>query len=174
MDIDIDRVEKAVAAEITRYALDQINPIEMLEKAVQARINQVFEERAEDAINTAVNNAIREGFEHVYCAVDCFGRPAGEPTTIRAELAKLVAGYWNARVDRNGKPTDRYGENTTRAEWIMAKMCADDFQGHMAQHVANVGGGLKDELRKSLRATLDDLLSRVFRVQTQNDVKGTI
>ena len=48
-------------------------------------------------------------------------------------------------------------------------MCADDFKGQMQQHVVNVAGGLKDELRKSLRKTLDELLSGVFRVKTKDD-----
>lgn len=51
----------------------------------------------------------------------------------------------------------------------MSKMVADDFNGHMKQHVVNVGGALKDQLRASLHGTVNELLSEVFRVNSQGD-----
>ena len=118
MDINIERIEKAVAAEMAQLAMDQINPVAMIEKAAKARIDQAFAEQAGAAITAAVNDAIREGFDHAYCAVDHFGKAKGKPTTIREELGKLIAGYWNQMVDRNGKPAEGYGEKSTRAEWL--------------------------------------------------------
>ena len=111
----------------------------------------------------------KAGFEREYQRVDSFGSPTGEKTTIRAELEKLISGYWNAKVDDQGKPSDAYYAKATRAEWLMAKMCAADFQGEMKQHVVNLGAGLKDSLRNELRSTLDRLLGEVFHVRSATD-----
>jgi len=169
VDINIKAVEQAVAAEMARIAQEEFDPREMLEKAVQKRINDVFTACAEKQIADAVNAAIREGFDHEYCRVNTFGNPVGNQTTIRKELDRMIAEYWNTKVDRNGKPSDGYGVVMTRAEWTMAQMVASDFKGEMQQHVVNIAGGLKDGLRKTLHATINELLAGVLRVQTVDD-----
>jgi hypothetical protein len=174
MNIDMKSVEQAVAIEMARLAQEELDVTEMLRKAVDKRINEVFTECAERQIADAVNSAIREGFDHEYCRVNTFGQKASHPTTIRKELDRMIAEYWNAKVDKNGKPSDGYGEKMTRAEWTMAQMVASDFKGEMQQHVANVAGGLKDGLRKTLHSTVNELLSGVFRVRSADDKTAEI
>ena len=171
MDIDIKSIERAVAAEMARIAQDEFDPREMLAKAVQTRIDNVFTECAEKQIADAVNAAIQAGFDHEYCRVNAYGQQSGKPTTIRKELENQIHDYWNAKVDSNGKTSDGYGAKLTRAEWVMTQMVASDFRGEMAQHVANVAGALKDELRKTLHGTVNQLLLGVFKVKSGDDVK---
>jgi hypothetical protein len=169
MNIDMKSVEQALVVEMARMAQEEIDPSEMLRKAIEKRINEVFTECAERQIADAVNAAIRDGFDREYCRVNSFGQNASAPTTIRKELEKLVADYWNTKVDKNGKPSDAYGCSSTRAEWVMMQLVASDFKGEMQQHVANVAGGLKDGLRKTLHKTVNELLSGVFHVRTADD-----
>ncbi len=169
MNIDMKSVEQAVAIEMARLAREELDPTEMLRKAIEKRINEVFTECAERQIADAVNAAIRDGFDREYCRVNAWGEKASPPTTIRKELERLVADYWNAKVDKNGKPSDAYGCSSTRAEWIMMQLVASDFKGEMNQHVANVAGGLKDGLRKTLHETVNELLSGVFHVRSADD-----
>jgi hypothetical protein len=173
MNIDIKSVEQAVAVEMARIAQEEINPHDMLAKAVEKHINNVFAECAEKQIADAVNAAIQAGFDHEYCRVNSFGQRSGQPTTIRKELEKMIAGYWDAKVDKHGKPSDGYGEKTTRAEWIMMQLVASDFKGEMKQHVVDVAGGLKDGLRKTLHETINELLSGVFHVRSKDDQANT-
>ena len=174
MNIDMKSVEHAVAIEMARLAQEELDPTEMLRKAVDKRINDAFTECAERQIADAVNAAIRDGFDHEYCRVNSFGQNASAPTTIRKELDRLVAEYWNTKVDKHGKPSDAYGCSSTRAEWIMMQLVASDFKGQMTQHVANVAGGLKDGLRKTLHETVNELLSGVFHVRSADDKNAGI
>lgn len=81
------------------------------------------------------------------------------------ELAKAVRA-----VDETGKVvTNGYDKSVTRAEWVMSKIVADDFNSQMKQHVVNVAGGLKDNLRRSLHETVNELLSEVFKVKSLDD-----
>ena len=169
MQINQERIEKAIIEEAVNNILHEDKFAEMISNAVNTKINALFKDRADAQIGAAINDAIRSGFDREYCRVTSWGEKEGAPTTIRKELDKLIGDYWNARVDKNGKAVTSYGESITRAEWVMSKIVADDFNSQMKQHVVNVAGGLKDSLRRSLHETVNGLLSEVFKVNSQDD-----
>lgn len=169
MELNQERIENAIVAEVAHKLIGDDALYERVKRAVDVRIETLWKETAEQRIRSEVELAIADGFEKTYRKVDSFGRAEGEPTTIRAELEKLISGYWNQRVDRQGKPTDSSYSSTTRAEWMMLQLVAADFQGEMKQHVINLGGSLKDALRKELHETVNLLLSDVFHVKTLGD-----
>ena len=170
MQINQERIEKAIIEEAVNNILHEDKLAERISSAVNTKINALFKDRADAQIDAAINDAIRSGFDREYCRVTPWGEKEGAPTTIRKELDKLIGDYWNARVDKNGKAvTSSYGESITRAEWVMSKIVADDFNSQMKQHVVNVAGGLKDSLRRSLHETVNGLLSEVFKVNSQDD-----
>ena len=90
---------------------------------------------------------------------------------MRKELDRIISGYWNERVDSNGKPTESTYSSTSRAEWTMLRLVAADFSGEMKQHIVNLGGSLKDSLRSTLHETVNSLLSEVFFVKSEGDQK---
>ena len=171
MELDTKRIEDAVVAEIAEKLIGEREIFESAKQAIASRVDRLWSERVEAEITAAAESAVTAGFEHEYRKVDSFGKPQGEKTTIGAELEKLISGYWSQRVDRDGKTTDSKWHTTTRAEWLMAKMCADDFKSRLQQRVVDVSGSLKDAFRKELNATVDRLLSEVFRVRSVDDQK---
>lgn len=169
MELNSVRIEDAIIAEVSDKLISDDSLWSRAKTAFDARIDKLWRETAEDRIRSEVELAIAAGFEREYQKISSFGERSGEKTTISAELERLVGGYWNERVDRNGKPDNGSYNTTSRAEWLMAKMCADDFSGAMKTHVVNVGGALKDALRIELQETLNRLLSDVFHVRSLGD-----
>lgn len=170
MELNQERIEAAIVSEVAERIIGEDELFSRVRTAVDARIDKLFKDQADQQIRDAINTAILNGFEREYTRVNSWGECEGEPTTIRKELEKVIASYWNEKVDTNGKKSSYPSErDLTRAEWLMAKMCADDFNGHMKQHVVNVGGALKDQLRASLHGTVNELLSGVFRVNSVDD-----
>ena len=169
MELDNGKIEQAIVESVSETMISDGELESRVKAAVDSRIDQHFKTLGDAKISEAINAAILQGFEHEYCRVDGFGRRNGEPTTIRKELERVIAGYWNAQVDKNGKPTDSTYSSMSRAEWQMVQLVAADFQGEMKQHIVNLGGSLKDHLRIQLRSTLDNLLSEVFHVQSEGD-----
>jgi len=169
MEIDKQRIEDAI---IKQVATDMIGDDDIWNRAKNAldeRFDKVWRETAEARIRSEVELAISEGFEREYTKADSFGRQQGEKTTIRAELERLIGGYWKARVGSDGKPKESGYNTTTRAEWMMTQLVADDFTGAMKQHVIDIGGSLKDALRAELHATVNRLLSETFKVRSLDD-----
>jgi hypothetical protein len=170
MELDRTRIEDAIVREVADKIIGEDDLYSRVKSAVEARIDNHFRTTADAQIQAAIQAAISQGFEHEYSRVDSFGRREGAPTTIRAELEKLIGGYWNTRVDKQGKPSSNtYGAEITRAEWMMTQLVAADFQGEMKQHVVNLGGALKDKLRAELHETVNRLLSEIFHVRSLDD-----
>ncbi|ULR90951.1 hypothetical protein [Comamonas sp. B21-038] len=141
----------------------------MVSKEVQRRIEKIFVDRADAQIAAAVDAAVQKGFDVEYQRVNNWGQPEGEKTTIRAQLDKLIGGYWTTKVDlRTGKPGDSYN-STTRAEYLMTQICAEDFSEEMKKHATNIAGHLKDGLRGQLASVMDNMLNDLFRVKSLQD-----
>lgn len=170
MELNQERIEAAIVAEVANRIIGEEELFNRVRIAVDNRISQLFKDQADAQIREAINAAITNGFDREYTRVNSWGEKEAGSTTIRKELEKVIGSYWNEKVDSNGKKSSYAGDrDLTRAEWIMAKMVADDFNGHMKQHVVNVGGALKDQLRASLHGTVNELLSGVFKVNSQGD-----
>jgi len=169
MELNQTRIEDAIVREVSDKIVGDEDLYGRVQRAVDDRINRLFKEVANDKIKSAIELAITQGFEHEYHKVDSFGQREGKPTTIRAELERMISGYWNEMVDKQGKPSSGYGANNTRAEWLMTQLVAADFKGEMHQHVVNLGGALKDKLRAELHVTVNRLLSEVIHVNSADD-----
>lgn len=169
MQLDQERIENAIIKEAAGKLIGDDELYERVKRAIDLRIDKLWKETAEERIRSEVEMAIADGFEKSYRKVDSFGQTSGEPTTIRKELERLITGYWDQRVGRDGKPTESSYSSTTRAEWMMTQLVAADFQGEMKQHVINLGGALKDQLRSELHGTVNRLLSDVFKVRSADD-----
>ena len=170
MELDKSRIEDAIVQQVSADIMREDELRDRVKRAVDARIDKIFSEQAEMQIAAAVNAAIKDAFDREYCRIDAFGRKEGKSTSIRAQLQELVEGYWNTKVDRNGKPSNEYGNKVTRAEWVMMQLTAADFHGEMKQHIVNIGGALKDGLRAKLHETVNSLLSETFSVKSIGDM----
>lgn len=175
MELNQQRIEDAIVAEVVDKFMGEDELYNRVKVGVEARIDKLWAEVVKERIATEVNASIQNAFEREYCRIDQFGNRSGAPTTIRAELERLIGGYWNEKVTKEGKTAGAYDSGSvTRAEWLMAKMCADDFNGAMKQHIVNVAGSVKDHFRAELNKTVARMLSEVFHVKSLGDQgKGT-
>ena len=169
MEINQERIEAAIIAEAVDRLVGEDDLYSRVKTGIDTRINKIFLDSVEAKITAAVEDAIKTGFERQYFKTNSFGQQTGAATTIAAELEKLIGGYWNEKVDSQGKPTSSNYNVMTRAEWMFLSITADDFNKNMKQHVINVGGALKDGLRSKLHETVNSLLSEVFHVRSLED-----
>lgn len=137
---------------------------------IAKKIDAAFIAGVGDVVNETVRRAVDAGFDHEYSKGDIFGHHTGPKTTIRAELVKLIDGYWTQKVDRYGKPTDSgYDDKHTRAEWHMIQVCGEGFSKDIKQDVVNITAGFKDGLRAELRGSMDKMLNDLFKVKSKQD-----
>lgn len=169
MQIDMEAVQRGVIADISQTAWEEGRWLEYIRKDIDARIDVLFAQQVEEVVSAAIKSAVVSGFERTYQPVDAFGKPTGEPTTIRASLQRMVAGYWSERVDKHGRKSDSSYGTMSRAEFTMLSICGEDFSKEFKQHAVNVTASLKDGLRAELRGWVDKTLGELFRVQSADD-----
>jgi hypothetical protein len=169
MNFDADEMKALIVDKVAQKYTDDEELWGMVKKRLDAKVDALFSARADELINAAVNSAIQSGFDRTYHRVDQFGSKVGEPTTIRAELDKLIGKYWADKVDANGKPAEGYSAKMTRAEYLMTQICAKDFSDQMRQAAVSVTAALKDGFRAQMASQVDKLLDELFRVKSLQD-----
>lgn len=171
LNISEEDLKKAIVEKAADELLRQDDDLSgMVREEVSRRIQKIFVDRADAQISAAVDEAVQKGFDTEYQRINSWGQPEGEKTTIRAQLDKLVAGYWTTKVDpRSGKPTSSDYTFTTRAEFLMTQICAENFSEEMKKHALNITGHLKDGLRGQMAKVMDRMLDELFRVKSLQD-----
>lgn len=167
--------EDDLKAAIVKQAADQLlddgdDLLGLVSKMVRERVDKVFAESVGAAVANEINSMVRDGFDREYQKVTTWGEPTGPKTTIRKELENTVNGYWTARVDvKTGKPSSSDYSSTSRAEYLMTQICAEDFSEFMKKHAINVTGALKDGLRTQIGKQMDVMLEGLFKVRSLQD-----
>lgn len=171
MDIKVD--QKAIEREVTNHVIDwfmdEEKILDKIRNGLETRMDKVFAEKAEALVESVAENAFKSAFERSFQKTNGFGQAIGDPTTIKTELERMAGDYWSQKVGKDGKPTDSNYHATSRAEWMMAQICADDFSKLMKQSAQNVTGALKDGLRVNMANQMDSLLDNLFKIKSLQD-----
>lgn len=167
MNIDEDKVTQIV----TQQLINNLEPVvqDTLIALVKQRFNEKLAQTVDKLVEEQARKLFQQGLETAFQSVDSFGQRNGKSTTISKELEKFTSTYWATRVDRNGKPTDSNYQQATRAEYLMAQICAEDFSKQMKNAAVTVTGSLKDSLRNQLAKHTDGLLDSLFKVKSLQD-----
>ncbi|KPM58078.1 hypothetical protein HB13667_28595 [Pseudomonas putida] len=171
LNINEESLKTAIVAQVADQLLSEDTDLSSLvDKEIKKRIDKIFDERVTAQIQKAIDETINGSFEREYRRVNQWGDQEGTSTTLRKELEKTVTAYWNGKVNPgDGKPATSDYNSVTRAQWLMTKICAEDFSKEMQQHVTNVTGSLKDGLRKQMANQMDVLLNNLFKVRSLQD-----
>lgn len=170
-EVDKAAIERAVVAEISDRLIDENDFYHMVQDRLSKKIDRLFAEHAEKALTSAIDSAVEDGFNRTYQAVDSFGHPTGDPTSIRERLASITDSYWSARVDKRGELTKNSHNTMSRAEYVMIQACGKDFGDAIKQQAVNVTAELKDSLRAEMKAWIDRMLNDLFHVKSADDQK---
>jgi hypothetical protein len=169
MELNIEKIEQAIIDQAVDSLISERGISDLVSTMVTRRIDEIFTSTCEAKIEEAIQLAIKSGFEREYVKVNSFGQESGHPTTLGKELDRMVSTYWETRVDAAGRPADGYSAKMTRAEFVMGKIMAEDFNASIKQMIVNAGGALKDALRVSLNGSVNEALSSVLRVNSLGD-----
>jgi hypothetical protein len=174
LNINEEDLKVAIVQKAADEILSQDDDLSgLIANEVKSRLDKIFIDRAEAQISETINDAITAGFEREYQRINRWGEPEGEKTTIKAQLDKIISGYWNQNVDKNGKPDSSNYGTMTRAEWLMTKICAEDFSKSMQQQAVNMTAHLKDGLRGHMAQMVNGLLDNLFKVKSWQDQDAT-
>lgn len=169
MQIDIKKIENEIINQAVDSIINEEHVSDLVCQTVKSKIDKMFNDSCNKKIEQAIEDAIKNGFEREYVKVTSFGTKDGAPTTLAKQLEERVNRYWNESVDSQGNAATGYSARMTRAEYLMGKIVADDFNAQVKQMVINSCGTFKDAMRNSLYGTVNEALSSVFKVSSLGD-----
>ncbi len=172
MELNLNQ-EKLFSAVVKQIADEFMSNDDSLYDSIRAelmkRIDKVFAEKIEKLLNETAEKMFKEGLEHEYVKTSQWGDKQ-ESTTIKKEMERVIGAYWNENVDsQTGNLTSSSYRAIKRAEYLMLRICSDDFNAQMKEAAITVTAQLKDGFRDRLAREVDVMLDSLFRVQSHQD-----
>ena len=144
---DDEQIADAIAR---RYCADY-----SVGKALQAAISDRFDVLIRHAVDAAAKGAIERAMTATRQKTDEFGNPIGEPQTFAGMIGAQVKAWQEETVDSYGKLTrkDSYNSRdvTTRAEWLVKQVGADEFAKLAKDEVAKVKIAAKASIDSAIK-----------------------
>ena len=171
LKIDNQAVIELAAQKVADAVMYQEDDLSIIaNREIERRIDKIFKDRAETQIEATIDAAISGSLDREYHRINSFGEKDGGATTIRKELEKLANNYWAAQVDaKTGKPSSSSYNSVSRAQFVMAQICAEDFTEQMKKAAISVTAAMKDGFRAELARHVDKTLDELFRVRSVQD-----
>lgn len=149
---------------------DQMADPESLSDSVDSKINERVQKLFETLINTKVDAFLSEQMSAIIskeiCPVDIFGEKTGEPTTIKAVLAKRAREFWDIKVNEEGKPGDYYS-NKPRHQWMFEKIVKEQFAEAVKQNITNLVGEFKNAISDSAVKITKEHIDKLIQLRSR-------
>ncbi len=168
INLNNDEITNAVVDKVAdAFMREDTDLYSAVEQRINKKIDDIFVRSVEPRIQAEIDKALTDCFHREYQKTTAWGEKKGQTTTISKELEKLMGNYWAENVNEKGE-TSGYGK-FTRAEYVMAKVTGEDFSKQMERYIIQSAAALKDGMRVQLRASVDEMLAKLFHVQTAQD-----
>ena len=135
LDWQQDQIAKAITAEATLRLVEKFE--DQIRREVQAKVGPV--------IDAQVNAIVEDALTKVFTPVDEFGDPKGEPTTVKAILAKKAKSFLEEKVDRYGKTGNTYGSRQSRAEYLVGKLFEEALDDAAKREIETIAKQAKEK-----------------------------
>lgn len=135
-------------------------------RIINKRIEERFAISLNATINTALNTELSRILSEEVVPVDIWGKPAGEPTTIRAALHSHAMKFWNEKVNEEGKICDNY-YGKPRHEYLFSKIANDEFSKAVKQDIVNLVGAFKDAVINNATKITKEHIDSLIKVNTK-------
>lgn len=134
---------------------------ESAERMIRERVKELFESGLKARIDSFLDAEMKKIVGEEIAPVNIWGEREGQPTTIRAELAKRAQNFWNVRVDENGRESS-YG-GSERSKVLMQQILKDEFANAVKANadviVAEFKAALKVDATKLVTEHIDKLIT---------------
>lgn len=136
LDWHQEQIAQAIVDEAARRLIDKCGN----------DITRIVQERVANAIEAQINTIVEDALTKVFTPVDEFGGPTGEPTTVKAILAKKAKSFLEEKVDSYGKAaTSRFGTLMPRAEYVLGKLFEEALDHAAKKEVAEIAKQAKEK-----------------------------
>lgn len=109
-------------------------------------LRRIVQDRVAGAIEAQVNTIVEDALIKVFTPVDEFGDPKGEPTTVKAILAKKAKSFLEEKVDNSGKAqVSHYQSLKPRVEYLIGKLFEEALDHSAKSEIKKIADQAKEK-----------------------------
>ncbi len=138
---------------------------ESAERLIREKVKELFESGLKRRIDEFLDAEMRKVIETEIVPVNIWGEREGQPTTIRAELAKRAQAFWSVRVDSEGRESS-YGGNE-RSKVLMQQILKDEFANAIKENAEVIIAEFKAALKVDASKLVFDHIDKLITVKTK-------
>jgi hypothetical protein len=143
-----------------KYQISQ-RAYELIEARVEGISTKNLVQKIDDLLTAEMDRILKAEI----IPLDMWGEKAGQPTTIRDQIAERARKFWDEKVDKDGKLTTYGGQ--PRHEHMMRQIVSDEFDKAIKQNVVEIIAGMKDAMRAHAHKVADEYLDKLIAVKDQ-------
>lgn len=114
---------------------------------IREKIKLAFETGMKKRIDDFLNEEMQRIVAQEIVPVNIWGEREGQPTTIKAELAKRAKEFWNIKVNKEGKEESWGGE--PRSTHLMKQILKDEFANAVKENAEVIVSQFKAALKQN-------------------------
>lgn len=159
-----EEVLELAATKIAEQYGDDYDSVETrVERGINDHLQKALRIKLDDNLERILNDVTAKLLSEQVIPVDIWGERKGEPTTIRDALAKRAQGFWEEKVDKDGKKSDYSGK--PRHQWIFEKVVGEEFTKSIKDNVESITKGFKEALRADAGQQLGNYIEKLIPSQ---------
>lgn len=161
-----EEIIELAAQKLADQMADQESLSESVESKIEGRIEKLFATSLNAKVDAFLDKEMSAILSKEICPVDIYGERTGEPTTIKAVLAKRAREFWDIKVNEDGKPSDYYSTKP-RHQWLFEKIVKEQFAEAVKQNITNLVGEFKNAISDSAVKITKEHIDKLIQVKSR-------
>lgn len=108
----------------------------------------------QDRINDIINRETEKIFNSPFQRVDSWGKPIGDPISVRDMIKEITTKYWDTAVNDKGEPVSSYGQRVSRAEYYAGKVMREYYNKQLVGEVEKMAAELRDKIPETISSEI--------------------
>lgn len=110
------------------------------------KMNPFIQQRIEEIMSAKIEEVFTQPFQRV----DSWGKPLGEPVTIKDLIAEQAQSYWTTKVNECGEISSNYGTKIPRSEYYAKKVMEEVYNQELVKTVKKMAVELKNKIPETI------------------------
>lgn len=136
---------------------------ESAERMIRDEVTKLFANKLTVRIDAFLTAEMEKLLGQEIVPVNIWGEGEGQPTTIRAQLAKRAREFWAVSVNEDGRESS-YG-GSPRSEMLMKKVLKDEFAKAVKESADVIIGEFKAALKVDATKLVTDHIDKLINIK---------
>lgn len=159
-EITREEILNLAAQKLIESQEDECSIRQIAEEIIEKKVDEIVSTELKAKVDEVLTREMERILNQEVVPVNIFGEREGNPTTIKAELAKRAKIFWNVKIDSNGKESSWGGEE--RCKVLFKQIVNDEFDKTVKQNAEIIVKEFKEAIKKDSIKLVSDHIDKLI------------